>query len=142
VQRFVLKTLFFFICLFTISSSATGFNSNGDKNSNDTDKYISSKKHYSIFHFYKHNTDFSYDPFQSPVEPEPNQNDSNDNGEKENLDNDDCNKTHFYIDSDFGFALKSTDNAFVEFQQTVLNRTTVSLVILHHSWKGFLFSIS
>jgi len=140
IQEFVLKTILFFICLFALSSSATNINSDDYNCSNDTDSNISSENKCSTFHSYNHNSDFSYHSCQSPIEPNPNSNESKDNDEKENLDDDDYNKPHFYFESDLN-VFKSANNTFAQFQQTVLNRTTVSLIILYHSWKDY-FSIS
>lgn len=137
-QRFSLKTLVFFICLFTLSASAGNLNSNLGERSNFTDRYISSENIPFSHHSGNHYTDFSQRSFQSPAKHLPSPNAPADKDEKENLDNDEWGNIHFLLYGDFDFALKTYDDSFSQFQQTVLNRKTVSLVILYHSWKGFL----
>lgn len=141
-QRFSLKTLVFFICLFTLSAYAGNLNSNLGESSNDTDKYISSENIHSTHHSDNHYTDFSHRSFQSPAKHLPKPNEPADKDEKENVDNDEWSNVHFLLYGDFDFAFKPYDDSFTQFQQTVLNRKTVSLVILYHSWKGFLFFYS
>lgn len=137
-QSFSLKTLVFFICLFNLSASAGNLNSNLGERFNVTDKYISSENFASSPHSDNRYTDFSHRSFQLPAKHLPNPNEPADKDEKENLDNDEWSNIHFLLYGDFDFALKTYDDSFSQFQQTVLNRKTVSLVILYHSWKGFL----
>lgn len=138
-QRFSLKTLVFFICLFNLSASAGNLNSNLDRRSNETDKYILSENIHSTHRSDNHYADFSHRSFQSPTKHLPNPSEPADKDEKENVDTDEWSNLHVLLYGDFDFALKTYNAPFSQFQQTVLNRKTVSLVILYHSWKGFLF---
>lgn len=137
-QRFSLKPLLFFICLFTLSASAGNFNLNLDKSSNETDKYILSENTHSTLHSDNHYADFLHRSFQSPAKHLPNPNEPADKDEKENIDNDEWSNVHFLLYGDFDFALKTYDDSFTQFQQTVLNRSAVPLFILYHSWKIYL----
>lgn len=137
-QSFSLKTLVFFICLFTLSASAGNLNSNLGERSKHTDKFISSENFASSPHSDNRYTDFSHSSFQSPAKNLPKPNEPTDKDEEENVDTDEWSNLHFLLYGDFDFALKSYNAPFSQFQQTVLNRKTVSLVILYHSWKGFL----
>lgn len=137
-QSFSLKTLVFFICLFTLSASAGNLNSNLGERFNVTDKYISSENFPSSHHSDNHYTDFSQRSFQSPAKHLPSPNAPADKDERENLDNDEYSNIHFLLYGDFDFALKFYDDFFTQFQQTILNRSAVPLFILYHSWKIYL----
>jgi hypothetical protein len=146
IQGLTLSTLLLlFFCFFTQSVSAWSINSNVDKSSNDADKYILSESNHSTLHPDNHYSDFSHNPL-SPTEPiptpgepiptpgEPSEKEDN----KENQDDDEWSKLSFLFYSYFDSAIKSSNVSIAQFEQTVLNRTKVSLVVLHHSWKSFL----
>jgi hypothetical protein len=138
VQRLNLSALFLFFCLFTLSASASSFNTNVDNILNDTDKYILSENNHSTPHADNRYSDFLYNPFQSPAEPIPTPSEPNEKDNKENQDDDDWSSLRFRFYGDFDFVFKSYNISLAQFGQNVLKRNKISLVVLHHSWKSFL----
>lgn len=140
IQSLTLSTLLLlFFCFFTQSVSAWSINSNVDKSSNDADKYILSESNHSTLHADNHYSDFSHNPL-SPAEPIPTPGEpSEEEDNKENQDDyDEWSNLHFLFYSYFDFPFKSSNVSIAQFEQTVLNRTKISLVVLHHSWRSFL----
>jgi hypothetical protein len=138
VQRLNLSALLLFFCLFTLSASASSFNTNVDNIPNDTDKYILSENNHSTPHADNHYSDFLHNLFQSPAEPLPTPSEPNEKDNKENQDDDEWSSLHFRFYGDFDLVFKSSDVSLAQFEQNVLKRTKISLVVLHHSWKSFL----
>ena len=136
-QWLKLSTLLFILCLLAQSGTHRRIISNIDKGFNDSDKYILSEDHHSSLHGESQYSDISHDPFQSPAEPTPTPNEPGEQDEKENTDNDEWSKIHFIFYCGFDFAFKSSTVSFAQFEQNVLKRTKISLVVLHHSWKSF-----
>jgi hypothetical protein len=136
--RLNLSALLTFFCLFTLSVSASSFNTNVNNITNDTDRYFLSENNHSAPHTDSHYSDFLQDPFQSPAAPIPTPSEPNEKDNKENQHDDEWSSLHYRFYGDFDFVFESSDVSSAQFEQNVLKRTKISLVVLHHAWKSFL----
>jgi|GEM_PF-6826347 len=83
-----------------------------------------------------HSFDAAHSPLQSQQKPVSFPIEEKEKEVEESIDDD--NKLSLRNHSIFYYASILSWASFVHFEQTVLNRSTVSLVILHHSWRSFL----
>ena len=132
-----LSTVLVFVAFYVISISLGGIKLNPRVLASDSEighlpESIQSTTHSDNFY-----SDFSNGPI-SPAEPTPTPSEP---GEKENKENQlDDDVLEFPL-SFLGNPLDShhlAEVSTVQFEQTVLRRTKISLVVLHHSWKSFL----
>jgi hypothetical protein len=139
VLRLKLSAPFLFFCLFSLIVSASNFNSSVGNILKDTDKYILSDNNNSSTNADNYYSDFLNTPFQSPAEPLPTPSEPNDKDNEENQNDDDWSSVHFPFYDYFYLIYKSSDASLAQFEQNVLRRTKISLVVLYHAWKSFLF---
>jgi hypothetical protein len=79
-------------------------------------------------------------PFTQPVTSEStdNETESGDENESEDDINNPCNHLFWKSQVEYKFNAQANNSTFSQLKATAHNRSTVSLFILHHSWKSFL----
>ena len=84
--------------------------------------------------------DLPHTPFHLPVKlpPIPNKSEDIDDEEQKDKFDDESSKSLWQYASYRLFNLSSEKSRSIQLEQSVQNRTTVSLIILYHSWKSFL----
>lgn len=137
-MRLNVSALLLFICFCSQNSLASSNSSNVVEWSNTSENCTLSNYDQLTLQSACYYSDFSHNPFQIPVEFIITFNEPNEVDEKENSEDDEWKhlNTSFYyvVDSEY----KSTYFSFAQFEQNVLKRPKISLVVLHHSWKSFL----
>jgi hypothetical protein len=136
VQQTRLSALFLLFCLAIQCITVWGINAYVDKK--DTNDYILSESNHATLHADHQYADFSNSLFQSSTEPIPEPFEPEEKDSEEHQDDDEWSKFQFSFLGDFDFIFKSYDVTLSHFEQNVLRRTKISLVVLHHSWKSFL----
>lgn len=137
MQKFVLNALFLFFCLITQSAFTWSINPSVD--TDDTDEYVLSNDYRLNPHNDCRYCAFLGSPFQSPEESNPKPSEPNEKEDiNENQNDVEWDGFSFNIDGNFDFVFKCSRDSLVQFEQKVLKRTKISLVVLYHSWKSFL----